>query len=214
MTDAEAAERYHHKFALAFVKARHPDAPSLPDGALLAWARAQGTRIHRFKRSIPLPRVHKILGFLRAIQPGTVLDVGSGRGTALWPMMDALPTTRFISAEVNPKRAEQLYLTASNLEQLDVVEEDAQAMRLPGDHVDVVTMLEVLEHMPDPAAAMAHALRVSRNHVVITVPSKEDNNPEHIHLFTGKRLEQMLSDAGARKVQVTYIHNHIVVFAR
>jgi 2-polyprenyl-3-methyl-5-hydroxy-6-metoxy-1,4-benzoquinol methylase len=51
--------------------------------------------------------------------------------------------------------------------------------------VDIVTLLEVLEHIPDVEKAVA-AVRMARKYVVVSVPSKEDNNPEHIHLLTKK----------------------------
>ena len=38
-------------------------------------------RMYSFKRGHEeLPRVKKVLGFLRAVQPESLLDVGSGRG--------------------------------------------------------------------------------------------------------------------------------------
>ena len=56
---------------------------------------------------------------------------------------------------------------------------------LPDHSVDIVTLLEVLEHIPDVEKAVA-AVRMARKYVVVSVPSKEDNNPEHIHLLTKK----------------------------
>ena len=44
--------------------------------------KAAGLRIHRFKRSGVLPRVQRIIGFLHAIRPDSLLNIGSGRGTA------------------------------------------------------------------------------------------------------------------------------------
>ncbi len=54
--------------------------------ALIQLAQDRGLRLHRFKRTIELPRVRKVLGILKGIQPRNLLDIGSGRGTFLWPL--------------------------------------------------------------------------------------------------------------------------------
>jgi len=43
-----------------------------------------------------------VVGALRGFQPHTMVDVGSGRGTFLWPMMDALPYVIVTSIETHP----------------------------------------------------------------------------------------------------------------
>src|SRR5688572_20645582 len=52
---------------------------------------AHELRLHRFKRTMGLPRVTKVLGVLKAIMPTELLDIGSGRGAFLWPLLDTLP---------------------------------------------------------------------------------------------------------------------------
>lgn len=62
---------------------------------------------------------------------------------------------------------------------------------------DLVTLLEVLEHIPDVAAAVGNAVRLARCYVVVTVPSKPDDNPEHIHLLTKPALTTLFNRAAA-----------------
>mgnify|MGYP006144177473 CR=1 FL=1 len=46
-----------------------------------------------------MPRVRAMLGTLRGLAPESLLDVGSGRGVFLWPMLDGLPDVRVTSIE-------------------------------------------------------------------------------------------------------------------
>ncbi|MFO8083850.1 MAG: hypothetical protein R6U27_05975 [Desulfobacterales bacterium] len=48
----------------------------------------KGLRLHRFKRNHSLPRVQKVLGILKTIQPASLLDIGTGRAVFLWPLID------------------------------------------------------------------------------------------------------------------------------
>src|SRR4051812_35024326 len=59
--------------------------------ALLELARAHELRLHRFKHTMGLARVAKVLGVLKGIGPAELLDIGSGRGAFLWPLLDAFP---------------------------------------------------------------------------------------------------------------------------
>src|SRR5687767_2195279 len=94
------------RLAAAYVRAKYGQAPetdlSLFDApldaldaaqlaALVRIGRAAGLRLHRFKRTMGLPRVAKVLGALKGIAPAELLDIGSGRGAFLWPLLDAFP---------------------------------------------------------------------------------------------------------------------------
>jgi hypothetical protein len=49
--------------------------------------------------------------------------------------------------------------------------------------------------------------------VIASVPSHEDDNPEHIHLFDGAALDWMFRAAGARRVSIDHVLGHIVCVA-
>lgn len=171
-------------------------------------------RLHRFKRNASLPRVARVLGILRGLAPESLLDVGSGRGTFLWPMLEAFTETRVLAVDRDPGRVRGLGAVArGGCNRLVAARMDAGALALADGAVDVVTVLEVLEHLAQPERAAGEAVRVARRAVVATVPSKEDDNPEHIQLFDGGALGNLLRDAGARSVNIAHVLNHIVAVA-
>jgi hypothetical protein len=50
-------DAYYASPAAAFVRGARPDAPELGDLDLIAWGKAQGLPMHRFKRTAPLARI-------------------------------------------------------------------------------------------------------------------------------------------------------------
>jgi len=49
---------------------------------------------------------------------------------------------------------------------------------------------------------------------VASVPSKDDDNPEHIQLFSQDELQSLFLDAGARDVQVSHVLNHRIAVVK
>lgn len=211
-----ADERYFTRLAAAFVRGKLGRAVSpLPDDEVISAGLAAGLRLHKFKRNTELPRVRKVLGALRGLAPSSLLDVGSGRGTFLWPLLDAFPHVEVTSIDVNPVRvADVAAVGAGGVANLRALRMDAERLELEDDSFDVVTALEVLEHLAAPQRAAAEAVRVARRHVVASVPSKEDDNPEHVNLFDARGLEALFLDAGARGVKVEHVLNHMVAVVK
>ena len=75
-------------------------------------------------------------------------------------------------------------------------------------------MLEVLEHIPSVEDAIRNAVRIARDYVVVTVPSKEDDNPEHIHLLTKEKLTAMFNKAGITKLSFDGVPGHLFMIGR
>ena len=207
--------RYFSALGAAFVKGRLPETRALTDDdAVLARGLTAGLRLHKFKRNTELPRVRRVLGALRGIAPQTVLDVGSGRGTFLWPLLDAFPSLDVTAIDKDPRRARDLGAVATGgIGRLTAVCVDGTALPFASRSFDVVTLLEVLEHIPDAPRALAEAVRVAQRFVVLTVPSKEDDNPEHIHLFDDRSLRALFTNAGAASVHIEYLRGHILAVA-
>lgn len=204
-----------HYLGLAAAYARGALArPELGDDAAVAAAAEAGLRMHRFKRTGGLARVRKVIGVLRGLAPVELLDVGSGRGAFLWPLLDELPWIEVTAVDRLAFRVADIEsVRRGGVARVRALEMDATSLDFPDARFDVVTQLEVLEHLQDPAAAAREAVRVARTAVVATVPSAADDNPEHIQLFDRARLERLFADAGARRVTVEAVLGHFVVVA-
>ena len=183
-------------------------------GAILAAGQAAGVRLYRFKNTHDdLPRVKRVLGFLRSVQVGSLLDVGSGRGVFLWPCLNAFPWWRVTSVDLLPHRVEMINTVRDGgVANLSGVVGDICSLNLPESY-DVVTLLEVLEHMPEPSLAVEAAVRLAGKHVVVSVPSKPDNNPEHLHLLTKDRLTELFGRAGCTRLSFDGVPGHLIMIA-
>ncbi|HLV98296.1 MAG TPA: class I SAM-dependent methyltransferase [Ktedonobacterales bacterium] len=176
---------------------------------------AQGLRLHRFKRTMDLARVRTVLGTLKGLQPRHLLDIGSGRGAFLWPLLDAFPDLPVTALDLLEYRvADMQAVHDGGIAQLTALKMDVTALAFANRSFDVVTMLEVLEHIPDTRKALAEVCRVAERAFVCSVPSKPDDNPEHIHLFDEPTLRVLLAEQGALHINVSYVLNHRIVVAR
>lgn len=175
-------------------------------------------KLHYFKVKDDLPRIQPILGFIHSIVPtekcNNLLDVGSGRGVFLFPLLRDFPDVEVQSIDILPNRVEFLNcLTIGGITNLKASLGDICQVDYEDDSFDVVTLLEVLEHIPDTRKALMNAVRIARNYVIVSVPSKPDDNPEHIHLFSVDEMQRMLEEAGCRKVKTMGVTGHNIFIA-
>jgi SAM-dependent methyltransferase len=181
------------------------------DSDAVAAGLTAGLRLGKFKRNAGLPRVRRVLGTLRGFAPDTLLDVGSGRGAFLWPLLDEFPVLWVTAIDLNAQRVEDLQaLTRGGVQRLSASRMDATSLTLADQSVDGVTLLEVLEHMPEPERAVRHAVRVARRFVIASVPLHEDDNPEHLHLLSADVLSGMFQRCGAPNVRFSYVPGHLL----
>lgn len=80
---------------------------------------------------------------------------------------------------------------------------DGATIPLPDNAVDTIFMVEVLEHIPDPASVLAELARVARRNVIITVPNNTFSfraavtfghmlEVDHKNFFTRESLSALL----------------------
>jgi ubiquinone/menaquinone biosynthesis C-methylase UbiE len=209
-------EGLYEALAEAYARGMLPATATKANGAeLLAQAKAAGLKLHRFKRTMDLPRVRSVLGALRGLAPENLIDFGSGRGVFLWPLLDAFPALAVTAVERDERRLRHLEaVKRGGIERLSVIAGDASVLPLAGAGFDGATVLEVLEHQHDPLPLAREAVRLARRFVIASVPSKPDDNPEHVQLFTGETLQTLLMEAGAARISINYVPGHIIAVAR
>ncbi|MEO0446588.1 MAG: class I SAM-dependent methyltransferase, partial [Verrucomicrobiota bacterium] len=182
---------------------------------ILSLARAQDLRIHAFKRTMGLPRVRKVIGWLRGFRPDRLLDIGSGRGAFLWPLLDEFPSLSVTALDLREDRISAIEAVARggfphlSGKRFDITLSSPSSL-LPA---DVVTALEVWEHIPNLETAARFCLDHAEEALIVSVPSQEDENPEHIHLLTKDKLTSLLGLRDRRRIRFDSVPGHLLAVA-
>lgn len=181
---------------------------------IVRFAHENEFKTYYFKKKDVLPRVHKVLGFLKSINFEKLLDVGSGRGVFLFPFLENFPYVEVTSVDILDKRVEMLSdIKNGGINRLNVVKADICTQPFPDKSFDVITLLEVLEHIPDVKKAIKSAVKMAKKYIVVSVPAKEDNNPEHIHLLTKNLLAEYFNECGVTKLHFDGVNGHLLMIA-
>lgn len=228
MQDPEILERYFVDLAASFVRGKLSTLPAFhteelfesgfeslsvqQQCELFRIGLENELRLHKFKRTMGLPRVKKVIGKLHGIVPQRLLDIGTGRGVFLWALLDSIALLEVHCVDVRQDRVADLNaVAAGGVERLRAIKGDVHHLPFDENQFDVVTALEVIEHVNDPAVALAELCRVSKRFLIMSVPSKADDNPEHIHLFNESRLRNIFSELGYEKMSFDYVPGHIIL---
>jgi 2-polyprenyl-3-methyl-5-hydroxy-6-metoxy-1,4-benzoquinol methylase len=138
------------------------------------------------------------------LNPETVLDAGCGEGETL-ERLGGLLSGSVTGIDLNPESVE---FTAKRIPSGGFQVADITDLPFEDDSFDLVLCLEVLEHIPDPAPALAELARVCRGDIVISVPSEPwfrlgslargkylkgwGNHPEHVNHWNPRSLRSFL----------------------
>jgi 2-polyprenyl-3-methyl-5-hydroxy-6-metoxy-1,4-benzoquinol methylase len=144
--------------------------------------------------------------------PSSVLDVGCGEGVLTLQWAERLGDRRVVGIDLDdPKlRAEWDQRRRPNLE---FRAEEATRLTFADDEFDLAAAIEVLEHVPGPAATLAEMARVARNHLLVSVPREPlwrglnmargaywrelGNTPGHVNHWSKRDFVSLLSRYGA-----------------
>lgn len=180
---------------------------------LIQLGQEHGLKLHRFKKTMELPRVSKVLGILKALYPQSMLDIGTGRGVFLWPLLDLYPDIQVTCADILDYRYNFLCnVRDGGLDNIHPILGDIKTLDFKDACFDVVTFLETLEHISQPKKALLNALRMTGRALILSVPSKDDTNPEHIHLLDENFFRNTLTDHTDCSLSFEYVPNHMLVY--
>jgi hypothetical protein len=161
------------------------------------------------KYSTGNPVVQRLLGrwmtkLRRVIGPidGTVVDVGVGEGLSLERFVDG---HRAVGLEY---RLDKLRLARERLPELAGAVADAGMLPVADGSADLVTSIELLEHLEPFDPAVEELARITGGRLVVSVPwepwfrlgnlgrgknlKRLGNDPEHVQAFNPRRLQRAL----------------------
>jgi 2-polyprenyl-3-methyl-5-hydroxy-6-metoxy-1,4-benzoquinol methylase len=153
-------------------------------------------------------RFHKrIIGLVRAAGASRILDAGCGEGFTLRELHSDGIQAAMLGTDIS--HVALAWNQANQMSSSPLAVADVRHLPFSPGSFDLVVCLEVLEHVPDAAAGLSELLRVSRGHVLISVPHEPffrganflrgkylrtlGNNPEHVHTYSGRALRRLMS---------------------
>ena len=136
---------------------------------------------------------HRLLSEVRPLSPQIVLDAGCGEGHVTQWLTRTLPVSEITGLD---GRAAALAAFRARNPAARAVEGDLTSTPFANDTFDLVVCTEVLEHLPDPGAAMRELVRVCSGHLLLTVPHEPFFRAGN--LARGRYLSRLGSTPGHR----------------
>jgi len=153
---------------------------------------------------------HKITGWMKYVSTGALLDVGCGNGRYL-RMLNKLgvPSEKLYGVELSQPEIDQVKAAGFNgvcgrIE--DVVDQ------LPQGEFDLIVLLQVLEHVQDPAATVSHLANLLKTGGVLIIETPNTDGldarifknrywggyhfPRHWNLFNKTTLTRLVTSKG------------------
>jgi len=148
----------------------------------------------------------------RQAAPHSILDVGCGEGvlTHKWAQHPGVERVVGIDLEDPVIQAEWAKRQAPNLEYRVT---KAERMPFADGEFDLVSAIEVLEHVPDPEHTLSEMARIASGHLLVSVPREPlwralnmargaylkdlGNTPGHLNHWSKRGFAELLSRYGA-----------------
>jgi SAM-dependent methyltransferase len=148
---------------------------------------------------------------LRCVRPQSILDVGCGEGVLTERWADRLPTARVVGLDLDDGelRAQWERRRRSNLE---FAVGEASALGYADGEFELVSAIEMLEHVHDVEATLAELARVASRALLVSAPREPlwrflniargaywpslGNTPGHVNHWSKRRLVSLLARFG------------------
>jgi len=170
---------------------------------------------HRFREDYAgVARNRFVLDFLHSICFNSVLVVGSGRGSFLYPLLAEFQLTEITAIDLLAYRIELLQdLTRGGIDTLTALTGDICNSSLGQDAMDIVTLLEVLKHVSDVPAAIKVAVGTARKYVVVSVTQEVDDDPNYVQSLSMPSLSKYFNTAGVTKLKFERVKGSLILIA-
>ncbi len=150
-------------------------------------------------------------GLLTGAEPESVLDVGCGEGVLVHRWAQMLEPRRVVGVDLEEESIQAGWAArqAPNLEYRVGL---AESLPFTAREFDLVSAIEVLEHVPDPARTLAEMARCAQRHLLVSVPREPlwralnlirgaywpalGNTPGHLNHWSRRSFVRLLSDHG------------------
>ena len=172
--------------------------------------RSDNRRKHESRNPLKRPLVRRfhrdLLSMLAACPGGSLLDAGCGEGIVTRIVGDAFPRFDITGIDVEPQLLAQARQANPRAK---FVQGSLSDLHFPDRAFDTVVCSEVLEHVPDPEAALRELVRVCAGMLVMSVPrepwfrvanvmgfsrwSTFGNPPDHINHWTARGFIRFLA---------------------
>ena len=176
-----------------------------------------GNTYDKYETRNPVAR-RLVAGFLKELDAqvrwssaASVLDVGCGEGIGTTRMASVLPQARVVGLDVADPGLLQEWKTRAH-ERIEFVAGSAYDLPFADDSFDLVSAIEVFEHLERPERALAEIARVSRRGILLSVPwepvwrgvnmaggrylRQYGNTPGHINHWTRRQFVALAGTAG------------------
>lgn len=176
-----------------------------------------GNTYDKYETRNPVAR-HLVAGFLKELDAQvrwssatSVLDVGCGEGIGTVRMAGVLPAARVVGLDVaDPGLLAEWEKRAHS--KIEFVAGSAYDLPFEDDSFDLVSAIEVFEHLERPERALSEMARVSRRGILLSVPwepvwrgvnmaagrylRERGNTPGHINHWTRRQFVALAGTAG------------------
>ena len=132
-----------------------------------------------------------LISLVKPLNPTTVLDAGCGEGFTMDKLIKSGIGRKIEGIEY---MKEALIFGKKLFPHLTIKQGSVYELPYKDNSFDLIVCTEVLEHLEEPAKALKEMLRVSKKHLIISVP----NEPLFMisNFLRGKNLSRLGNDAG------------------
>ncbi len=151
----------------------------------------------------------RLIECVRLANPKTILDAGCGEGFTLTQLTKAGIKATMSGIDYSE---EAIALAEKTAPTLRIAKASIYSLPFPESAFDLVICSEVLEHLEHPEKAIAEIRRVSKKHILVSVPNEPyfqianflrgkyprtfGNHPEHINHWSSYAIVTLLRSAG------------------